>query len=145
MLCLKIINHFVVFEITRSNGLTIVSNWDIESKMSLSQFVFNDNVTLGSILDFQQSWKSSKFQLARWGHIVDCGIILMKPPTTHPPTAHLFWQILSDLRNKNLACNLNLQYQEDPRCLRYSSWTKWSNSNNFELNHYSLTKIFSDS
>ena len=40
--------------------------------------------TLGSILDSQLSWKSSKFQLARWSHKV----AWFSEGTTHPPTHH---------------------------------------------------------
>ena len=45
--------------------------------------------TLGSILDYQLSWESGKFQLARWSHK---GAWFSKgtkhPPTTLQPTTH---------------------------------------------------------
>ena len=45
---------------------------------------FTHIATLGSILDIQLSWKSSKLQLAKWSHRVAglCG-------EPHPPTQHI--------------------------------------------------------
>ena len=39
----------------------------------------------GSILDSQQSWKSGKFQLARWSHKVAIFSVRVPPPSHQPP------------------------------------------------------------
>ena len=61
-------------------------------RLKWKQLQYRNFATPGSILDSQLSWKSGKFQLARWNHRVAklCGE--PHPPTrppNHPPTALL--------------------------------------------------------
>ena len=59
-------------------------------EISFDKFIWKNFHTLkniaalGSILDSQQSWKSSKFQLARWSHNV--ALFWWNHPPSQPPT-----------------------------------------------------------
>ena len=45
-----------------------------------------DIATLGSIFDFQLSWESGKFQLAKWSHkVVIFSVRTVRPATRRPP------------------------------------------------------------
>ena len=48
--------------------------------------------TLGSILDTQLSWESSKFQLARWSHGVVLVLVRNDPANPTRPPDGLVWK-----------------------------------------------------
>ena len=80
--------------------------------------------TLGPILKFQLSWKSSNSQLTRWGH----GVALLSEQTTHPP-AHpqlsFFFRYITDNisgTNPLIFSNFKLKLRgktESKKCLKW--------------------------
>ena len=67
-------------------GLRLRPNYSI----SVFKVQFLYIATLGSILDSQLSWESSKFQLARWSH----GVVIFpirNPPIHPPPKFGMLW------------------------------------------------------
>ena len=74
--------------------------------MSRRKFWIRDFATLGSILDFQLSWKSGKFQLARWGHRV----VLLLSGTGRPPDHLNVWGPVSQLLHIRSSLNFKSRF-----------------------------------
>ena len=97
--------------------------------------------TLGSILDFQLSWKSGKFQLARWSHEVVIFSARTDRPTDRPtrPTSQSSFQtsILPSMSN-----NPNVHTCLDAKlCINISLY--WPDYGNISWNQTSDYSIWS--